>query len=134
MGLQEAHGAHARAERLGRRILEIQEKLLEDDLPERAVILQRLGHLQELQGQPQRAESYYRSALEGLRAHFGQDDPALAPLLGRLGALALGRGEEQQAEQHFRHALALVPNDQPEAARWLRSDWLPTARSASKRC
>ena len=99
MGLQEAHGAHARAERLGRRILEIQEKLLEDDLPERAVILQRLGHLQELQGQPQRAESYYRSALEGLRAHFGQDDPALAPLLGRLGALALGRGEEQQAER-----------------------------------
>jgi len=106
------------AEALFRRALAIYEKRHEDEGPELADLLNKLGATYGSQGRIDEAEAVLRRSLALHEELFGPSDLRVAKLLHNLGGIAYYRGQPEVVEALILRALdireATLPEDDPE--------------------
>lgn len=90
-----------------RAALEICERHLPTDDPQRAIAVNNLGDVLHAQGRLPEAESLYRTALDSLDQSPSPDGPTKATMLNNLSIVLMDQGRLDEAEPLIREALAL---------------------------
>ena len=101
-------GKYDEAVSVGKRALELRERVLGAENPELVPVLINLGEVYRAEKKFSDAQSSYERALAIGEKAFGAEDKRLAPILDKLAYLAIERKEDGKAEELFSRSLSIT--------------------------